>query len=393
MAAGAGDRQTEERLAERADEILHLVEPRGLLHLGRALGVCDVVPRAADVIPRGDQRIEVARVQHIPGDLLSDELVVGQVAVERLDHPVAVAPGVVADMVVLEALTLAEPHHVEPVPRPALAVSGRVEQAIDQLLVGCLVAVLGEALDFLRLGRKPRQVEGESPDERPPVGLGRGVQVPRLELRQDEPVDAVPGPPRIPNGRGGRVPDGLERPPVVARAAVGGRKVRIDLGHPPHGTVSDPAPQSPLLGVGQGPTTPGHLARIHVVQQRTRLRLAGNDGRSTRAAGQGGLLGHQGELPFLERSTVALQAVSRQDGSDLGIEGRRAGRVAWPRWPGLGDRPVALRELGESRVGSHREAGRNQRDGQREARHAASGRRWIVHEDSSRTVVSSHLLA
>ena len=76
-----------------------------------------------------------------------------------------------------------------------------------------------------------------------------------------------------------------------------------------------------------------------VFEQPARLRLAGNDGGPTRAAGQGGLFGHQGELPFLERSTVALQAVSRQDGSDLGIEGRRAGRVAWPRCPGSGIGP------------------------------------------------------
>ena len=154
----------------------------------------DLVPGAADVVPRGDQRVEVARVQHVAGDLLPDELVVGQVAVERLDHPVAVAPGVVADVVALEALALAEPDDVEPVPRPALAVAGRGEQAVDQLLVGAGRRVGDEPLDLLRLGRQADQVEGEPADQRAPVGLGRRVRAPRLEPGQDEPVDVVPRP-------------------------------------------------------------------------------------------------------------------------------------------------------------------------------------------------------
>ena len=125
VAAGAVDRQAEERLPERARRgppARRTASPSASRTSPRS--VADLVPGPADEIARGDQGLEVVRVQHVAGDLLPDELVVGQVAVERLDHPVAVAPGVVADVVVLEALALAEPDDVQPVPRPSARRSG-----------------------------------------------------------------------------------------------------------------------------------------------------------------------------------------------------------------------------------------------------------------------------
>ena len=70
-----------------------------------------------------------------PANLLDDELVVGQVAVERVDDPVAVEPDL-ARLVLLVAVAVGVAGRVEPVPRPALAVVRRGEQPVDQLLVG-----------------------------------------------------------------------------------------------------------------------------------------------------------------------------------------------------------------------------------------------------------------
>ena len=72
----------------------------------------------------------------------------------------------------------------------------------------------------------------------------------------------------------------------------------------------------------------------------------------------------QGELPLCERSAVALQAVPRQDGGDLGVEdpGGRPGRAADRLASGgrLRDRAVALPDLDPREV--RRAAARRQPD-------------------------------
>ena len=173
-------------------------------------------------------------MQDVAGDLLPDELVVGQVAVERLDHPVAVAPGVVADVVPLEALALAEPDDIQPVARPALAVMGRGEQPIDQLLVG-LASPYRRRTARLRparaAGRSGRRRAAGSSVRRSASGAGcRSRASSRARTNRSM---LVAGPPRIAHGRRLGLADGLERPPVVARAAVGRREERVDLRRPP----------------------------------------------------------------------------------------------------------------------------------------------------------------
>ena len=98
--------------------------------------------------------------QLVAGELLADEAVVGLVVVERADDVVAVAPGVGLGVVALVAVGLGEPDEVEPVPAPLLAVAGRVEQAVDQLLVGVGRRVVDEGVDLLGRRRQAGQVVG-----------------------------------------------------------------------------------------------------------------------------------------------------------------------------------------------------------------------------------------
>lgn len=67
----------------------------------------------------------VAGVELVAGELFGDETVVGRVGVERVDHPVAIAPGLGAMRVGLVAVGLGVPHQVEPMASPALAVARR----------------------------------------------------------------------------------------------------------------------------------------------------------------------------------------------------------------------------------------------------------------------------
>jgi hypothetical protein len=86
VAAGAPDREPQNGPAERLDRILdHEVRP--------ALGVDPVPPGDRQVARRDDTLIPLLLArggEDVPRDLLLQEPVVGLVAVERVDHVVAV---------------------------------------------------------------------------------------------------------------------------------------------------------------------------------------------------------------------------------------------------------------------------------------------------------------
>ena len=121
VAAGAAEREPEDRLAERVDRVL--------------VGEVHVVDR---VEPEPPGNSEVARAGHtlreavglrrigeqIAGHLLAHELVIWLVVVERLDHVVAILPGQRCRIVGGLAGGVGVADHVEPVPAPALAVGG-----------------------------------------------------------------------------------------------------------------------------------------------------------------------------------------------------------------------------------------------------------------------------
>ena len=160
VTTGAVDGQTQERLSHGADDVFQLVLPHHALH-GFAL-----LRLTNRVVGTGDQKagrfdgVRVVRSQHVAGQLQADELVVGHVAIEGIDNPVAIAPGIGTRLVKLEAVALAEAHHIEPVPRPADAVLRRVQIAIDQSFVRVWRAIVLEGRDFFRRRRQTKKIEG-----------------------------------------------------------------------------------------------------------------------------------------------------------------------------------------------------------------------------------------
>ena len=92
--------------------------------------------------------------------------VVGLVAVEGADDVVAIAPGVGAVRVVLEAVGVGVADDVEPVAAPALAVVRRGEQAVDEFLVGVGRLVGEEGVDLFGRRRQAGQIERDAADER-----------------------------------------------------------------------------------------------------------------------------------------------------------------------------------------------------------------------------------
>ena len=69
----------------------------------------------------------------ITGDLAADELFVRQIGIERANHPVTILPRLGMRPVILRpASCIAVSRHVQPMPSPAFAVLGPVQQGINQ---------------------------------------------------------------------------------------------------------------------------------------------------------------------------------------------------------------------------------------------------------------------
>ena len=83
------------------------------------------------------------------------------------------------------------PYEVEPPRGELLCMPRRGQQSIDQPLVAVGGWVGEVGIDIGRRGGQPGQIEGESPNKRDVVGIGRRLEPLGLEPGQHEPVDPV----------------------------------------------------------------------------------------------------------------------------------------------------------------------------------------------------------
>ena len=110
--------------------------------------------------------------QFVAGDLLHQKPVIRLVTVERPDHIVAITPRERTRVVVVpETFRIAMPGEVQPVPRPPLAISGRVQQPIDEPLIRVGTQVRQVFLDFLLCRRHPDQIQVRSAHELHALGF------------------------------------------------------------------------------------------------------------------------------------------------------------------------------------------------------------------------------
>ena len=121
MTSGTIDREAEEGLPDTGGEIFEFVLPGEQFH-----------PLAASnhsVVHSGDKEPRccctfASGQQLVAEELQADELVIGHVAVQRVDDPVTVGPGRFARPVTFEPVAFPEANDIEPVPAPAFAVAG-----------------------------------------------------------------------------------------------------------------------------------------------------------------------------------------------------------------------------------------------------------------------------
>ena len=119
VALAAVDREAEDALPDRVHAVEHRLHAE-LLGVHAAFFVHHRIPQEAgcdDLILRGIRQL-IAR------ELLDDELIVRQITIERIDHPVSIEPDV-AHRIFLVAIRVRVACGIQPVATPALAVMRR----------------------------------------------------------------------------------------------------------------------------------------------------------------------------------------------------------------------------------------------------------------------------
>ena len=206
MASRTADGQAEEDEARGLGDVIQgILPPQPLVVEVDHVGI-------AAVEAGRDQGIGIVGGELIPGELEADEPVVGQVAVQAINNPVAVPPGIGPGLVELEAVGVGVARQVEPVLGPPHAELRARQQAVDDLLVSVGRGIAREYVDLGRRRRQAGQVEAQAAEQGRTVGLGRGAKALRIEPRHDERVDRVADPGTIPDGRDLRPLERLERP-------------------------------------------------------------------------------------------------------------------------------------------------------------------------------------
>ena len=171
VALGALERETENGFADAIDAIHHALHAELLVHDGAFLVDHTVAEEAGGCDGRAVSRVALRRGQEVAGELLDDKAVVGEVAIEGVDHPVAPDP-LIARKIFFVAVAVGVAGGVEPVAGPFLAVVGRGEEFVDAVAhggVGRAGVRREKTIELGERGRQAGEVEVEPAAER----LGR----------------------------------------------------------------------------------------------------------------------------------------------------------------------------------------------------------------------------
>ena len=162
--------------------------------------------------------IRSRRRQQVPRQLLLQKQIVRLVLVEAPYHVIAIPVRVPIDQVLIEPVGIRIPRHVQPVPPPSLAISGRSQQPVDDPRKRIRPRILQKLADLAGRGRQPRQVVARAADQRPFVGGRRRSEPFGLQRRQHKAVDRRLHPPGIPHLGKLAVRPAARRPSIFSAA-------------------------------------------------------------------------------------------------------------------------------------------------------------------------------
>ena len=142
VTAGAADGHSQHRPAGGGENSVEFIHP-GLLIIHVGFGT-------KAHVSSGDQAFDRAGFDFIACQLHLDEVVIGAVTIKACDDPIAIAPGVVAVAVELEAAGVGVADQVQPVAAPTLAVMAGSEKAVNDSFIGVGRWIVEKCGDFVR---------------------------------------------------------------------------------------------------------------------------------------------------------------------------------------------------------------------------------------------------
>ncbi len=188
VALAALDGQAEDALADGVHPVEHRIHPE-LFRVDRAFLVEHRIAEETG----GDPLVLGGVGKLVSGELLDDELVIRQVAIEGIDDVVAVSPHV-ARHVFLIAIRVRIPRRIQPMPAPTLSVVRRVQQTLDLLLVRARIPVSQKRIHFRDGRRKADQVQAQPPEQRDLVSFGRWFELFLLQPGENERINRIAHP-------------------------------------------------------------------------------------------------------------------------------------------------------------------------------------------------------
>ena len=308
VALGTVQGESHPSRAHGGHPVLHRL---GAILLGVATAL--VVDLGISIEASGDALGQGGLGQEITGQLIDGELVERLVAVEGLDHPLAVRPNGTGQIHLI-TVGIGITRQIEPPPGHVLPVVGRGEQAVDEVLKSAGRRVREKGADLGRFRGQASKIQGHAADQVGPIGFRLLLQPLLGQSGHDEPVDGI-----LEGGRLGQVfwrlgPDGrLEGPMLLG----------IDLG--PDSALPNPAREAGDLVRGQSwPLGRHDLVRIGGGDAADEFAVFGFSHHQGGLAGFGRLErrrpGIQTKIGLLLVRAMAFGAAPNQQRLDLGRE-------------------------------------------------------------------------
>ncbi len=225
-------------------------------------------------------------------------------------------------------------------PRPGLREARRREQAVDDPPQGRVGGIGDEGLDLHGRGRQAAQIKREPADQGAGIGGGRGLEAAAFEGREQETVQRLFRPGRVPDGGDRRGEQGLPGPMLGAALL----EVELDLGGRGSGSAAL-GPRRPALHplgeVGdllhRKLSLGGHLELDILIadglDERTLVGPAGNERGAGVSALEGGFEAVEPQSAFQLRGAGAVAGVAAvdEDGADFFLEELGAGGIVLGR--------------------------------------------------------------
>ena len=297
--------------------------------------------------PLAAGRVVGPRPEDVAGDLEAEELAPGEIAIEGVVDPIAVAPGMREGAIGVLAGGVGVADDIEPVAAPLHAVLRAREQPIDNGTKGLPIGRrIGEkGIDFLGRRREAGEIVGGAADERPPIGRGGRSDAGGVEPRLEEAVDFIVDGGAIGTGGHRHRGEGLEGPPVLRflaahatdlhadRARVG--RARPDPFHE-HGDLVGGEPREGLaVVVFLGGHRRQPLDTADRLEKERRFGLTGQNRRSRIPPLLPPLTGVEREAAAGLGASVALEAMGDQERPDLRF---KVAEVGWVGGADFGNR-------------------------------------------------------